>query len=430
MKASTFFKKDNKPSKSGGEAVVKSGKLYILTDSGITAKPRIATRLARSKRDQDFETRLHEIAKTSETLLPSFYVDDEEYVLFAKTGVITHYPLLLPEINTVFWDLQHGIKTLHEEGLVHRDIKPDNIVLRDNGLPALIDFGVSDYADTKKVGETTLVYAPPEYVDDQKRYRPKAHDIWSFALSMLELAAPKAFKAFKEAIPTNLSPRIRFLEEKYREENVANHLAPLLAEVRTNNRDLANLIEPLLCFDPVQRELNFEAQSMKPLKKIVDTLPLPKHDESSIRKFILQLNYQIKGIKDKQKAYQPDSRLYQRLEYQITVCRDQREQAYFELSKIKAEPLPNREEMENWNPNKETQELDKLKLRFTEAEEKDKTRIAFKIIRAADMWLFENQNSPKRKSVQHLLRYYIDYVKKANTSLRYEAFSEIIQSKK
>ena len=34
-----------------------------------------------------------------------------------------------------------GLAQLHRAGLLHRDIKPDNIIVRPDGSPALIDFG-------------------------------------------------------------------------------------------------------------------------------------------------------------------------------------------------------------------------------------------------------------------------------------------------
>lgn len=224
MKATTFFNKDEKTPESGGEAVIKSGKLYILTDSGVIVKQRVALRQSQSKQDQKLNTKLHHIAKTEQTLLPSFYVDDDEYVLYAKTGVISQYPLHLREIQSVFWDLRNAIKALHDEGVAHLDIKPSNIVLRDNGLPALIDYGCSGFLNDKTVGDTTLLYAPPEYFGDQKKYNREAHDIWSMAMSILELAVPEQFSKFKNKIPSNLLGQAAFFEKFYSQENLSTTL--------------------------------------------------------------------------------------------------------------------------------------------------------------------------------------------------------------
>lgn len=36
-----------------------------------------------------------------------------------------------------------GLKFLHTNGVLHRDIKPQNVLLMNDGLPKIIDFGVS-----------------------------------------------------------------------------------------------------------------------------------------------------------------------------------------------------------------------------------------------------------------------------------------------
>ncbi len=59
------------------------------------------------------------------------------------------------------------VEAVHEAGVIHRDLKPDNIVLRPNGAPVLIDFGASESADGRASGResTTPVsggYAAPE----------------------------------------------------------------------------------------------------------------------------------------------------------------------------------------------------------------------------------------------------------------------------
>src|SRR5690242_13062816 len=42
---------------------------------------------------------------------------------------------------TLIAPLLEGIEKVHNVGFLHRDIKPDNVFIRDNGSPVLIDFG-------------------------------------------------------------------------------------------------------------------------------------------------------------------------------------------------------------------------------------------------------------------------------------------------
>ncbi len=69
-------------------------------------------------------------------------------------------------IRTVFPPLLHGLRELHNNQLLHLDIKPANILLRRGGVPLLIDFGASQptLATQRRSGPHTLTrgFAPVE----------------------------------------------------------------------------------------------------------------------------------------------------------------------------------------------------------------------------------------------------------------------------
>ncbi len=70
------------------------------------------------------------------------------------------------EIKNISIPILDGLKTVHDAGLLHRDIKPDNIYLRRDGPPVLLDFGAArQYTSNQTRGVTTIVtpgYAPFE----------------------------------------------------------------------------------------------------------------------------------------------------------------------------------------------------------------------------------------------------------------------------
>lgn len=87
------------------------------------------------------------------------------------------------DILNLLMPLLDGLKVLHSAGIIHRDIKPDNIFIRQNGSPVLLDFGSARFAMGSQTNTlTTLLtpgYAPMEqYYNDAKQQGPWS-DIYS-----------------------------------------------------------------------------------------------------------------------------------------------------------------------------------------------------------------------------------------------------------
>lgn len=81
-----------------------------------------------------------------------------------------------------------ALHTAHERGLMHRDIKPQNIFVSEYGEPALGDFGISTIDDERTIsgaGGLTVHYAPPEMLEGAPS--DERSDIYSLAATLYTL---------------------------------------------------------------------------------------------------------------------------------------------------------------------------------------------------------------------------------------------------
>ena len=93
------------------------------------------------------------------------------------------------QIYELLNDLLPVLKFIHQQGVIHRDIKPDNIMRRQNGQLVLIDFGISrELIGTVVLTGTTvgtLGYAPPEQMTYGVVY--PASDLYALGTTCIHL---------------------------------------------------------------------------------------------------------------------------------------------------------------------------------------------------------------------------------------------------
>jgi len=79
-------------------------------------------------------------------------------------------------IRRVFTQLLNGLREVHSNKLLHLDIKPANIYIRNDGAPVLIDFGAARQTLTQEVSRLNPMYtpgfAPPEQYKDRELLGP------------------------------------------------------------------------------------------------------------------------------------------------------------------------------------------------------------------------------------------------------------------
>jgi len=112
-------------------------------------------------------------------------------------------PLALDEAIDIVGQVAEGLAKAHEAGMVHRDVKPANIIITSDGVVKVVDFGLAKLAGQTRVTKTgttvgTVAYMSPEQATGKDiDYRS---DIWALGVVWYEmLTGTLPFKGDHEA---------------------------------------------------------------------------------------------------------------------------------------------------------------------------------------------------------------------------------------
>lgn len=154
-----------------------------------------------------------------------------EYVPGKDLGAtFASQPLTLDEIDMVFDQLLSGMAELHRHGIIHRDIKLENIILSMDGTVKLSDLGLMKRLNSEGMTRTgvllgTAQYLPPEYI--KKTQYDQRGDVYAAGTVLLELLTQKrrlsdkpGMEAIEHLIKTNFAvPKLSLtgLPRRYRQ---------------------------------------------------------------------------------------------------------------------------------------------------------------------------------------------------------------------
>ncbi|XP_046839706.1 uncharacterized protein LOC124433902 isoform X1 [Xenia sp. Carnegie-2017] len=92
-------------------------------------------------------------------------------------------------------EIANGLNYVHERGLVHRHLKLENVLIKDNDVAAISDVGiVGEFKETEK----SIIYHAPEVLENL-HHMTKAADIYSFGIMLWEMWY--GVVAFEELMP-------------------------------------------------------------------------------------------------------------------------------------------------------------------------------------------------------------------------------------
>ncbi len=152
----------------------------------------------------------------------------------------------------------------HKRGIIHRDIKPDNVMLTRDGTVKVVDFGIARVLETSKT-QTGMLLGTFAYMSPEQYHGEHADarsDIWSFGVLLYELLAYQ--RPFRGSTPASLMHSICQQEPTPLLE-VAPECPEALEKVvqkilrKSPDERYQSMEEVLLDLDPICRSLQAES---------------------------------------------------------------------------------------------------------------------------------------------------------------------------
>ncbi|XP_012668404.1 serine/threonine-protein kinase PAK 4 [Otolemur garnettii] len=177
----------------------------------------------------------------------SYLVGDELWVVMefleggALTDIVTHTRMNEEQIAAVCLAVLQALSVLHAQGVIHRDIKSDSILLTHDGRVKLSDFGFCAQVSKEVPRRKSLVGTPywmaPELIS-RLPYGPEV-DIWSLGVMVIEMVDGEP--------PYFNEPPLKAMKM------IRDNLPPRLKNLHKVSPSLKGFLDRLLVRDPTQR---------------------------------------------------------------------------------------------------------------------------------------------------------------------------------
>jgi TolB-like protein/tRNA A-37 threonylcarbamoyl transferase component Bud32/Tfp pilus assembly protein PilF len=101
-------------------------------------------------------------------------------------------PLPIDEAISVALAIGEGLREAHDKGIIHRDVKPGNIMLTARSQAKLLDFGLARLGELSKITKTDTTLGTAAYMSPEQASAievDRRTDIWSLGVILYELVA-------------------------------------------------------------------------------------------------------------------------------------------------------------------------------------------------------------------------------------------------
>ena len=208
--------------------------------------------------------------------------------------------LSLNEVVDIMLQLTDGMACAHDSYIIHRDIKPQNIMILDNGIVKITDFGIAMALNSTQLTQTNSVmgsvhYLPPEQASGKGSTIQS--DIYSMGILMYELlsgtlpyrgdnAVEIALKHLKEPLPSTRKevPDIPQAVENVILKSAAKNPKNRYADARAMHEDLATCLDESRANEAkyVYKYPEFDqTETLKKEKQIEKTMEFVKPEDTN-----------------------------------------------------------------------------------------------------------------------------------------------------
>ncbi len=144
-------------------------------------------------------------------------------------------------VENIICQIANGMSFAHSKGIVHGDLKPSNIIVTDDGIAKIVDFGLSkrirkqedfDYSKTVSMLDKNIVSGTPNYMSPEQANGDGtsiASDIFSLGLIIIELLTKK--KVFSGNNTLNIFRQVSQIEPKNVTQEIPDRFQTLVQQM-------------------------------------------------------------------------------------------------------------------------------------------------------------------------------------------------------